>query len=144
MNRLDFVLLVLCATFFAGCKKSNELPSSKPEPQPKLAGTWKYEHDLEDGRTWWSTVVVGADGSYVCDATNFGPNYFKKIHIEGKWEIKDRFLIDTITNYSNTNAPLPSISTNQIVRFSTNELVIRYRQGGTNYFEAGFQKQNGD
>jgi hypothetical protein len=87
-------------------------------------------------------VTVASTGAYVGDATNFGSKGFKTYHIEGTWEIKDGVLTDTVTNHSDPKARLPFISSERIIRFSTNELVVRYEYDASNFVETLFMKEN--
>jgi hypothetical protein len=130
----------------AACKKHGELKSanSEAELQQQLSGTWKVERDFTNGGLFQSTVMVASNGIYVCDATNFGSKGVRPVHIEGTWEIKDGFLIDTMTKHSHTNARLPFVSSEKIIHFSTNELVVQYEYGPSNYIEAVFKKEPGN
>ena len=140
--RIAITPLILIVLLTA-CKKHNEFKpaNSEAELQQQLAGTWKTERDFTNGGSFQSTVMIAPNGAYVGGITNFGRKSFKTYHVEGTWEIKDGFLTDTLTNHSDTNARPPFVSSERIIRFSTNELVVQFESGPSNSIEAVFKKE---
>lgn len=61
-------------------------------------------------------------------------------------KIRGGFLIDTMTKHSNTNAVLPTIFTNRIVRMNDTEIVMRMDTNAGSYMpsttEIVFRKKN--
>jgi hypothetical protein len=93
----------------------------------KLTGTWIV--DL--GNNLSSKTVVKPDGSYVCQITGYTNG--KVETIAGFFEVvkTNGYLIDTMTQNSNTNAVVPHVSHAQIVQFDASELVLLW-EGTTN------------
>lgn len=138
-----FPLLLIVG--LTACSKHNELKPviSNSEIQQRLVGTWKHSEDFTNGSTFESTVTVAANGTYVCDMAKFSRTLYRAIHIEGQWEIKDGFLIDTMTlNTSVTNGHLPIVSQNKIIRFDTDDLVVRDTASSA-FDEMAYHKEKG-
>jgi len=95
---------------------------------PNISGTWVYESD--DGN-FKSTTTVAPNGSYNCKFSTTNSGGVKEGFIEGKYELKDEFLIDTMTKHSNTNAILPHTSKAQIVHYDDKGITLRW-EGSTN------------
>jgi len=91
---------------------TNSLPSDA-EIQQKMTGMW-----LIDTRYLKSMLIIASNGDYVCHLTQGGT-----YQLEGKIQVRDGIMIDTLTKSSITNEPVPSTFTNQIIRVNDHELV---------------------
>jgi hypothetical protein len=123
------------------CVRHNELKAtaSNSELQQKLAGIWKT---TRIPAVYQSTVTVASNGIYVCDVTDFSRVPSKSDHLEGQWEIKDGFLIDTVTNSSATNIQLPMVLRAKIIQFNGDKLVLHVEHARSNLEEVVFEKEN--
>jgi hypothetical protein len=99
---------------------TNSLPSDA-EIQQKMTGTW-----LIDKSYMKSMLTIASNGGYVCHLTHGGT-----CQLEGKFQVRDGILIDTITKSSITSEPVPINFTNQIIRVNDHELVWKENSGGT-------------
>src|SRR4051794_35860345 len=114
-RRFTTVLLLL-ALAFAGCKRRSA--------SGLKAGTWVCRVDYPTGGHFESKTALDPEGHYACDGTVIRSNGVKKtFKIEGTMEIKDGFLVDTWTNRTDTNAPIPHTSRAQILKQTTDEVV---------------------
>jgi hypothetical protein len=119
--RLQFFALLLLLT---ACNRNSDA-----RLQGKLPGTWTTSHDYI-GFTDTSTVTVGPTGAYDMQVTEVSSNGTTRIFtLSGICDVRNGLLIDTITKHSQTDVPLPVISTSSIVRLDTHELVIKYLPG---------------
>jgi hypothetical protein len=114
------ILLLVLTAMLAGCKRQQGSASSLS------AGTWKCELDYPSGGHFQSTMILGSDGRYVCNGSVTGTNGVRTFRVEGTMEIEEGFIVDTMTNHSNTNAPLPHTSRAKIIRQSEREIVAKW------------------
>jgi hypothetical protein len=85
-----------------------------------------------DSNHFTSVATIASDGSYTARYTNVGPAWVNEGFIEGTQQIKDGYLIDTMTKHSNTNAVLPVILRARIIQFDDHQLVLQWEKMGTN------------
>jgi hypothetical protein len=117
---MKFALTFFAVSLLLGCHKQNTTVHNS------LAGTWLFETNYPDGRKFESTITVGANGTYFGHINSLGhSNNFREFDIEGTWQIKDGFLIDTLTKHSQTNAKVPMVTRTRIVRSSDQELDVK-------------------
>jgi hypothetical protein len=135
-------LLALTALLTA-CRKHNKTkpPLSELEFQQRLVGTWELLWESTNGSAFESSVTVTSNGNYICDAPSFSPTSYKLFHIEGSWVMSNDFIIDTALKHSNTNARLPMITCEKIIRFDTNELVLQFENYSNHFVQAVFHKK---
>jgi hypothetical protein len=117
--KLAFAYLPLIL-LLAGCGQRSD-----SQMQKKLVGTWVLEETYAKGGDFKSTITVAADGVYSCDlVTHNSSNVLRNFTLEGTWKVTNGVLVDITTKHSNTNAPLPLISTAKILRLDGQELVL--------------------
>jgi hypothetical protein len=117
--KLAFAYLPLIL-LLAGCGQRSD-----SQMQKKLVGTWVLEETYAKGGDFKSTITVAADGVYSCDlVTHNSSNVLRNFTLEGTWKVTNGVLVDITTKHSNTNAPLPLISTAEILRLDGQELVL--------------------
>jgi hypothetical protein len=115
--------LLSVALLLVGCGREKTSTAASRFP----VGTWVCEFDYPNGSHFKSTTVVSSGGRYLCHGTSTGTNNISRsFELEGSWEIRDGFLIDTMTKHSQTNAPVPTTSRAQIIRRSDSELVTKW------------------
>jgi hypothetical protein len=112
----------------------------------KLAGTWLCETNFPDGSKSEGTIIVDSNGVYFSHSASWGiSNRFSELTIEGTWQSKDGFLIDTMTKSSQTSAKTPIVSRMRIIRFNDQELILQpmdFYPGDTNKWpEVIFRKE---
>ena len=90
-----------------------------------LLGTWVAEGVYPLGVGFESTVKIASDGRYTCHLVcHNASNATRTCEIEGTFQVKDGVLIDTITKHSQTNAPVPIVLRERIVRMDRWEMVL--------------------
>jgi hypothetical protein len=107
-------LPVLCL-FLPGCKDRDatpQLPSDAPLPiatdaelNGRLSGTWIFEQDFRLSH-FRSVTTVTSNGSYVCQITFARSNATDLFNLEGRWQVSNGWLMDTIVKHSYTNMHL--------------------------------------
>lgn len=131
--RLALSITALCLLLPA-CTDRNAAPpppaapltpiASDAELNARLPGTWIFEQDWRVSH-FRSVTTVASNGSYVCQATvtksNSAPT---TLSLQGTWQVKDGFLVDTITNDSDKTVPLPYTKSARILRADAGELVV--------------------
>jgi hypothetical protein len=105
---------------------------SEQQIQPEFVGTWT-SHSQMGTRTNTSTLVCAPDGSYsrrwtatVAGKTSGGTE-------DGTWQVKDGFLIITMTS-NDVDMQIPPPSTNRIIRIDSQELVLQGARNGQMVF----------
>jgi hypothetical protein len=102
----------------------NPLPSDGAIQQKITGPWWHSQPSFSSPFGAMSRLTIASNGDYVCHITF----YNGRIHtnsLEGRWQVKDGLLIDTITKVNPPRQPVPSVSTNRIVRVNDRELVYR-------------------
>jgi hypothetical protein len=115
------LMILLFAFAFGGCKKTQGSSASALS-----AGTWVCKVDYPDGGHFESALTLDPSGRYACNGSLTSSNRVNPFIIQGIMKIQDGFLIDTWTNHSNANAPIPHESRARIVRQSEREVVARW------------------
>jgi hypothetical protein len=85
-------------------------------------GTW--EADRGPARTIENTP----NGRFVA---TFARNRTNAVTIEGMWQVKDGFIVGTMTKASLPNAG-PAVESNKVISIDDNKLVVLSKFGGTN------------
>src|SRR6266446_4444592 len=100
--KLTLAFLTL-AFVLAGCSRQGDA-----RVRNDLAGTWVATANYSNGGSFRSTITVDRNGNYVCQVVAHGDSgVIRTADIEGKFQVRDGVLIDTMTKHSNTNAVLP-------------------------------------
>jgi hypothetical protein len=110
------VLLIICAFLFW---PHSRIPSDKVIRE-NISGTWVI--DLSS--VAHSTIVVGADGGYVCRMT--GANGRVTATLEGTFAVTNGYLVDTVTKSSLANERVPNTSRGRIVLADGHEMVVSH------------------
>ena len=124
--------LLALALLLSGCGHRTAADSGK-----NLQGTWILDRVDMNG-SFHSQTTVAKNGSYVCETIrrdNSNNAYVFKL--QGSFQLADGYLIDTITNHSDTNFAVPSVFRARVVRISDRELAIHDE---TNSVDAVFRK----
>jgi predicted Ser/Thr protein kinase len=103
------------------------LPADRTQPSDeqirhKILGTWILDDDHA------KTIEHKPDGSFV---THEGT----ELTAEGTWQVKDGFIVATVTNASSPNAIL-EVESNKVVSIDDYNVVVVTSQGGTNLVTA--------
>lgn len=95
----------------------------------KLPGTWVFKPKYANGGDETITTKVALDGSYVTTISlptrKLGPRIIRQV---GTWRVEDGFLIEEVTDDSQTNASVPYTSRTRIVRVDDHELELDNQQ----------------
>ena len=114
-------LLAVCLLLI-GCGRNSGL-----RPAPSSQGTWQLDRagtGMNLGVQLHTTTMVDSDGRYSCETVATGSNRVVRFTLEGTWQIKDGYLIDTVTRHSDTNIAVPWTNRARIVRITDQELAI--------------------
>ncbi|HET7626343.1 MAG TPA: hypothetical protein VFM25_13880 [Verrucomicrobiae bacterium] len=114
---LLFVLLLLVTA----CHRHAD--SADEQIRRQLPGIWTFDARYADGNEALCRVTVAPDGSYSSTITlPHRTNGSRVINMEGAFRVEDGFLIDTVTNDSQTNASMTFRS--RILRANDHELIL--------------------
>jgi hypothetical protein len=123
-NTLSIFAVVVVVT---ACRQQKD--SADEKMQKALPGTWTWEAKYASGDHTEFTTTVAPDGSYV--GTVDTPNRTNGPRIvtnEGTFRIENGYLVDTVTNSSQTNTPVPRTDRYRIVRIDDRELALDYER----------------
>ena len=131
--RMALSILTLCLLLLA-CTDRDAAPppplapllpiASDAELNGRLPGTWIFERDLRVIH-FRSVTTVASNGSYVSQITVTKSNSTPDtLSLQGTWQVKDGFLVDTITNDSDKTVRLPYTKSERILRADERELVV--------------------
>lgn len=88
----------------------------------KLPGTWTL--NIADGRA--RTLMMSSDGHWTEQITG----KIRTGRLDGTWQVRDGFLISTITN-NDMDMQVPSTHTSRIIRIDSHEYVLHSENGNT-------------
>jgi hypothetical protein len=116
------------------CSKRNPAPTGA-SLQRQLAGTWITERTPFPVANFQCTTIIDSDGNYEVRGQTPISNILHPFQLRGIFQIKDGWLIDTMTSHSDlTNSEqLPYVNKYQIVKLSDSELVLKYPAGEVLY-----------
>jgi len=110
--KASLVSLSLCY-LLAGC--------SRHDSSQSISGTWVF-----DGSARHGINTVSRDGSYTGRVWTTNSDQVLESVIEGRWEVRDGVLVDTMLKHSDTNAVLPTTLRARIIKHSDQELVLQW------------------
>ena len=120
---LSLFTLILLLT---ACGQREPSPvASDADIQQKLVGTWIKEMNLDDGVQVRSVTVFRPDGSYAGKGTIVESNKTQWASEAGTFLVRGGVLILTMTKHSSTNARLPVVTRDRMVRLDDRELVMQ-------------------
>jgi hypothetical protein len=108
-------LLALSILILVGCGRKTQ---DDALIQRQLAGTW-----IGDGGVVITTNTIDVDGRYSSVVVQ---SNVVVARLEGTLKVRDGFMINTITNHSQTNLELPIICRATMIRLSNSELVLKW------------------
>ena len=97
------------------------------QPVSKLEGTWLLDRvgtGVNLGVTLHTATTVDSLGRYSCATTATSSNRVTRFTLEGTWQVKDGYLIDTLTKHSDPTFVVPWTVRARIVRLTDQELAI--------------------
>jgi hypothetical protein len=97
----------------------DEIRASDEKMQRQLPGTW----GSDSPRGVHETCTICVDGSYFAQFTGYKNG--RVLFMEGKFRIKDRILIETVTKYSDTNVTVPFEGHECIILMNDHEIVLK-------------------
>ena len=92
----------------------------------QLSGTWAANWNSPAGSTFASTTTISANGNYSAQTLVDGAPGERTVDEQGRVQVRDGVLIDTMTNYCKTNLASPITTRGHIVRFDAHELVVNW------------------
>ena len=102
-------------------------PKTGNQSTPSLQGTWLLDRPGEGinaGVTLHTTTKVDSEGRYTCETVATNSKRAVRFSLEGVWQIKDGYLVDTVIKHSDTNFTVPVTFRARIAHFSDHELEI--------------------
>jgi hypothetical protein len=126
MRYVLMTTLSLLLALVSACGQREQSPvTSDAALQKRLSGTWISEMEIKGEGHRRCVHVYRADGSYAGEATTVGSNKTSRVSEAGTFLVRDGVLIVTNTKLNGTNAPVPRVDRDRIVRVDDRELVVR-------------------
>lgn len=123
LQSLALTLFAITVVSAAGAEKVAEKPPSDDEIRKKLVGIWVVDNKISETRSITGTSTFAADGRSSA-AVSFNIDGKKEtIQTEGKWEVKEGVLVETITKSSSKIPPIGLVTRDRIIRVNDAELV---------------------
>jgi hypothetical protein len=132
---LGGALLIAVCFLLSSCDRSDA------RLHAKLQGTWILDRTRPDGSIHTRTVIH-SDGAYTCQTVaRDNSNHVYKFELEGTFETRDGYLIDTVRKHTDTNFPVPTVFRARIISMTDRELVIHDE---ANSVDGVFEKSSSD
>lgn len=93
--------------------------------QRQIVGTWVATCQFTIGPALTNTITIAPDGSYECRIVSGSGRHY---YAQGVFKVQQGLLVDTQTNNSTTNAPLPLTSRARIIRIDEREMQLRQQR----------------
>ena len=105
----------------------------------KLAGTWRLDSVGPDGVTFHSVLRVSPDGRHSCQTSAYTNSALAfTVITEGTLQIKDGYLIETVTKHNEHPVSVPRTDRARIITFDRRKMVVR---NDTNSVEVVWRKE---
>jgi hypothetical protein len=105
---------------------TNAFPSDTVVQQKMMGTWWHSQPSFSPASFHLFMITVASNGDTVSRSTFRVGDGNRTNTLEGRWEVRDGFLIETITKTSSpAGAPLPYSFTNRLLRVTERELVYR-------------------
>jgi hypothetical protein len=128
MKTLHFVVLVILIAVPFGSAATNE-PLSDASIREKLVGTWIIDRKLTKVSAK-GTATFFREGTFTSQATMTANGKERKVAGEGKWEVKEGMLIETVTK-SIDSSMVGHVTRDTILKIDGKELMYRTERGET-------------
>jgi len=120
------LFLVYCIGVFA-----EDALTRDSDLQKKLTGVWIVDMRNSNGDSAKGTVDIASDGSFKTQVTVTRKTHAENIRFEGRWEVKDGFLVETVTKSNGGRANAGDVTRDKIIRVDDEELVYQTEDGFT-------------
>jgi hypothetical protein len=121
-------LIAMSATNIQSAVESQG-PLSDTGIRQKIVGTWIVDSHSPSGSSMKGTVIILSDGSLVAKVTIIRKNSEEDFEYEGTWQVKDGFLIETVTRSHSRLAVKGHVTRDKIIRLDTHELAYQTETG---------------
>ena len=132
MKKLHIItLLSLLAVNIPSVLATTELRKepSDAEIRQKVVGTWIVDTHSTNGVSIEGTVTIFSDSKFISKATASVGDKKQELEYEGTWQVKDRYLIETITKSGSKLITAGKVTRDKIIRVDDQELVFRTESG---------------
>jgi len=134
MKKLHLIIvLILLAISSLGihAAEQSQTAQSDGEIRSKVVGTWVVDLQSPNGMSMKGTVTIASGDKFVTKMILTMGDRKQEMNIEGTWETKDGFLVETITKSDSKLAAVGSVTRDKIIRVDDQELVYQTEQGKT-------------
>jgi hypothetical protein len=104
-------------------------PLSDTGIRQKIVGTWIVDSHSPTGSSMKGTVTILSDGSLVAKLTIIRKNGEEDFGYEGTWQVKEGFLIETVTSSHSRLTVTGHVTRDKIIRLDAHELVFQMETG---------------
>ena len=71
-------------------------------------------------------MTLDSEGRYACNGSVTSSNWVRAFTVQGIMKVEEGFVVDTMTNHSNTNAVLPHTTRAKIISLNEDEIVAKW------------------
>jgi hypothetical protein len=129
-KQCPLALLVFVLGLFSTWAVS-EQPPTDSEIRKKIVGTWLVDTKISETRSMSGTATFSADGTTSATVILILEDKKQTIQTEGKWEVKDGVLIETIIKSNSKFPPVGYVTRDRITRINDDEYVYISEKGKT-------------
>ena len=126
-------ILSLHAVSLADVRSANE-PQKTPSDaaiREKVVGTWIVDLQSHNGFSIKGTATIVSENKFISTVTVTTGDRREEMGYEGRWDVKDGFLIETITKSDSRMAPVGMVTRDKVIRVNDQELVYLTEEGKT-------------
>jgi hypothetical protein len=97
----------------------------------KIVGTWLVETHLSNGNSVIGTETILLSNSMVSKATLTIGDTKEELEYNATWQVKDGYLIETVTKSNSEGIPLGKITRDKVVTLDDNVFIFQTESGRT-------------
>lgn len=132
INRRHWVAVLIGLALWSSLAQSADPPPKSPSDQEiraKIVGTWIVDTQVPNGISIKGYVTLASDHTFVSKGTLKAGDKEQEIEYEGKWEIKEGVLIETITKSNNKGPTVGTVTRDKVTRITEDELEYETEKG---------------
>lgn len=126
-----FTIFSLLTISASKANSSDEASPNDTEIGQKIIGVWIVDIRSTNSLSIEGTVAINSDESFISKATITRAGHSQSVRYEGTWQVKDGFLIETITKSDFKSITVGKITHDKIVGIDENEMVFQTESGKT-------------
>lgn len=106
-------------------------PDSDLAIRQRVVGPWIVDSHSPNGASFHGTMTIVSGSNFISKATMTFGEKKQELNFEGTWQVKNGFLIETVTKSGSKFPPVGLVTRDNIIRVDDQELVFKTEQGKT-------------